>query len=78
MPAVLVEGDGVLQPGPGLLHEVDGDLLPVVIVAVVHAERVAALLVAVPHVPGQLHHIFLGSSANIEYFEDNQKFFLAC
>ena len=65
MTAVLVEGDGVLQPGPGLQHEVDRDLLPVVIVAVVHAERVAALLVAVPHVPGQLQQIFLGSSENI-------------
>ena len=73
MSAVLVEGDGVLQPGPGLQHEVDGDLLPVVIVAVVHAERVAALLVAVPHVPGQLQHIFLGFSANIFGFLNLEK-----
>ena len=61
MPPVLTEGDRVLLPGLVVSHEVDGDVLPVVIVSTVHPQGVAASLEAVPEVPGQLEEV---STAN--------------
>ena len=61
MPAVLTEGDGVLYPGLIISDKVHRDVLPVVIVAAVHPQRVAASLEAVPEVPGQLEEV---STAN--------------
>ena len=55
--AVLTEGDGVLLPSLVVSHEVDGDVLPVVIMAVVNSERVTASLVTVPEVPCQLEEV---------------------
>ena len=55
--AMLTEGDGVLLPSLVVSHEVDGDVLPVVIMAVVHSERVTASLVSVPEVPCQLEEV---------------------
>ena len=45
---VLAEGDGVLAPALPAPHEVHRHVLPVVVVARVHAEGVAAALEAVP------------------------------
>ena len=55
--AMLTEGDGVLLPSLVVSDEVDGDVLPVVIMAVVHSERVTASLESVPEVPGQLEEV---------------------
>ena len=54
---VLVECDGVLGPGLVVSDEVDGDVFPVVVMAVVHAEGITAPLVTVPEVPGQLEEV---------------------
>ena len=45
---VLAEGDGVLAPALPAPHEVHRHVLPVVVMARVHAEGVAAALEAVP------------------------------
>ena len=52
-----MEGDGVLLPSLVVSDEVDGDVLPVVVVAVVHSEWVTASLVSVPEVSGQLEEV---------------------
>ena len=54
---VLVECDGVLGPGRVVPDEVDGDVFPVVVMAVVHSQGVTASLAAVPEVPGQLEEV---------------------
>ena len=41
----------------GVPHKVDGDVLPVVIVARVHSEGVTAALQPIPEVPGQLQEV---------------------
>ena len=54
---VLAEGDRVLDPGGAAPDEVDGDVLPVVIVTWVHSEGVTAALQPIPEVPGQLQEV---------------------
>ena len=54
---MLAEGDRVLDPGVSAPDEVDGHVLPVVVVAAIQAEGVTASLQAVPEVPGQLEEV---------------------
>ena len=54
---MLVKGYGVLLPSLVVSDEVDGDVLPVVVVAMVHSEWVTASLVSVPEVPGHLQEV---------------------
>ena len=54
---MLAEGDRVLDPGVSAPDEVDGHVLPVVVVASIQAEGVTAALQAVPEVPGQLEEV---------------------
>ena len=54
---MLAEGDRVLDPGVSAPDEVDGHVLPVVVVAAIQAEGVTAALQAVPEVPGQLEEV---------------------
>ena len=60
---MLAEGDRVLNPGVSAPDEVDGHVLPVVVVASIQAEGVTAALQAVPEVPGQLEEV-----ATTDYF----------
>ena len=54
---VLAEGDRVLDPGGAAPDEVDGDVLPVVIVTRVQAKGVTSALQPVPEMPGQLQEV---------------------
>ena len=54
---MLIESDGVLLPGLVNKDEVDGDVLPVIVMSVVHSKGVTAFLEAVPEMPGQLQEI---------------------
>ena len=54
---MLAEGDRVLDPGVSAPDEVDGHVLPVVVVASIQAEGVTAALQAIPEVPGQLEEV---------------------
>ena len=54
---VLAECNRVLDPGGAAPDEVDGDVLPVVIVARIQAEGVTAALQSVPEMPGQLQEV---------------------
>ena len=54
---VLTECDRVLDPGGAAPDEVDGDVLPVVVVTRVQPEGVTAALQAVPEMPGQLQEV---------------------
>ena len=63
--AVLTEGDGVLLPSLVVSDEVDGDVLPVVVVSMVHSEGVTASLVSVPEVPGYLQKV--STSHHLKY-----------
>merc|ERR1712212_702956 len=54
--AVLEPGDAVLHIVPlPIPHKIDGDMFPVVAMTLVHSKGVAALLLAIPEVPSQLH-----------------------
>jgi len=54
--AVLEPGDAVLYIFPiAIPHKVDCDVFPVITMALVDSKGVAALLLAIPEVPSQLH-----------------------
>ena len=55
--AVLVECHRVLLPLVPHVDEVDVDVLPVVIMTMVHAKWVTSLLVTIPDVPGKLQEL---------------------
>ena len=54
---VLVKCDRILLPSVPSLDEVDVDVLPVVIMAVVHAKGITSLLLAIPKVPGKFQEV---------------------
>ena len=54
---VLVKCDRILLPNISSFDEVDVDVLPVVIMAVVHAKGITSLLLAIPKVPGKFQEV---------------------
>lgn len=54
---MLIKSNRVLLPGLVSQDEVDGDVLPVIIVSMIHSEGITASLEAVPEVPGQFEEI---------------------
>ena len=47
----------VLLPGVSVPDEVDDDMLPVVIMTVIHTKRITTSLESVPKVPGELKEV---------------------
>lgn len=65
---VLAEGDRVLDPGGAAPDEVDGYVLPVIVVAAIQAEGITSTLQPVPEMPGQLEEV-----ATPDYFVVNRR-----
>ena len=67
--SVLVIGHRVLTPTSSLAvpDEVDGDVLPVIIMTMIHSEWITTLLMTIPHLPGQLQIVSTNNSLVVDW-----------